>query len=97
MVYKERELAGKVLEGAEEEAYWVEFTKSKVSRDDRAQNFRRNNRKVGKRGNKGAGDVEAKKAKHTVFKDEEEDGEQEVKKEPVKQEAVKKEGVKQES
>ena len=48
IMFQDKEIECKVLEGEEEEAYWADFTKSKVAADNRGQN-----RRGGRGGNRG--------------------------------------------
>ncbi|KAI6182213.1 hypothetical protein M3Y97_00356000 [Aphelenchoides bicaudatus] len=78
VLFNEKELTGKILEGAEEEKYWAEFSKNKVAKHNQGKQHNKKHGKQGrgkfnnkKRSHTGAGgdDTSAKKAKHTVFKD----------------------------
>lgn len=64
VVFQDLELTGHVLEGEEEEAYWAEFTKSKVAKNDRHHQQRRGQKR---RGGRDRGDERT--AKHTKFEE----------------------------
>ncbi|CAD5206469.1 unnamed protein product [Bursaphelenchus okinawaensis] len=78
VVFQEKELSGNVLTGEAEEAYWTEFTKSKVAKNDRSHKKFGRGRGEKRRRNEGDGEVkEVKKAKHIVFNDDGDKVEQE--------------------
>lgn len=76
VIYGEQELSAKILDGAEEEAYWAEFSKNKIAKNDRSQK---------NRGQKRRGDRNQRdriQAKHKKF-DEDDDVKEEIKTEDV--------------
>ncbi|CAD5209281.1 unnamed protein product [Bursaphelenchus xylophilus] len=72
VVFNGKELTSRVLEGEEEEAYWTEFTKSKVAKNDRSH--KKFGRRPDKRSARGDVNIVNKKAKHTVFNEDDQDG-----------------------
>uniref|UniRef100_A0A914HNP9 Uncharacterized protein n=1 Tax=Globodera rostochiensis TaxID=31243 RepID=A0A914HNP9_GLORO len=91
VIMDDSEITAVLLEGEQEAQYWTEFSKSKVEKQQRGkqgktkgrnekreqQQQTRRNRKRGAADNEQKQDLDGKKSKRTVFKDEEDDQKEE--------------------